>query len=402
MPLSEKLLPGSYKGAPFLIRRGDTSGGRKTVTHEYPNSDRRFVEDLGLLQRSFSVEATITGSNDDYLQVRDRLIDALESQGPGLLVHPFFGNVQASAISYSLNEDITRLNDTSITINFQRSESNIFPEEGSSNISKISGLRNGVFDSIQGNISNLFEVSRFDGTNFADAQSLLTDVATAFSQNLDQVTNDTVKLSSFQVIVDEFVDNINANILDPDSLAVDFVNLFTSANETAATATDQYNLFKLFYDFGDDDVVIVPTTVSREQRLENRNVINTSMQIGALTQSYAASSLLTYENNQQLTETRQDLEDQYQKIIENDLNNQTDTRLQLTATRNESRIFFEKESVNVPRLLDVTTRQKPLTVLAYSFYGDTDRVEQLNNLNQFENPTFVQGDVTILTGIDGQ
>lgn len=84
-----------------------------------------------------------------------------------------------------------------------------------------------------------------------------------------------------------------------------------------------------------------------------------------------------------------------------DLNNQIETREQLTDLRNEVRKFFERESVNVPRLLDVKTRQKPLTVLAYSYYGDVDKVGDLEELNDFDNPTFVKGDVTILTGDNG-
>jgi prophage DNA circulation protein len=81
--------------------------------------------------------------------------------------------------------------------------------------------------------------------------------------------------------------------------------------------------------------------------------------------------------------------------------NQTSTRLQLTDLRNEVRKFFESESVNVPKLLEITTRRKPLTILTYSFYGNVDKVSDLDALNDFDNPSFVEGNVTILTSNDG-
>ena len=39
MALLDQLSPASYKGAPFLVNRVSTSGGRKTVQHDFPNSN---------------------------------------------------------------------------------------------------------------------------------------------------------------------------------------------------------------------------------------------------------------------------------------------------------------------------------------------------------------------------
>ena len=47
-----KLKQGSFRDAPFHIQDTTVDGGRKTVTHEYPDSNGRFVEDLGKLEDS--------------------------------------------------------------------------------------------------------------------------------------------------------------------------------------------------------------------------------------------------------------------------------------------------------------------------------------------------------------
>ena len=70
----------SFKGAKFLLKDDRTEGGRKTVTHEYPNRDTREVEDLGKLQKRFSITGIIhDGKDGGYFSRRDALISALES-----------------------------------------------------------------------------------------------------------------------------------------------------------------------------------------------------------------------------------------------------------------------------------------------------------------------------------
>jgi prophage DNA circulation protein len=68
---------------PFAVRRSDAQVGRRTVQHEYPQRDTPFAEDMGRAARRFSLDAYVLGP--DYDQARDRLIDALEARGPGLL-----------------------------------------------------------------------------------------------------------------------------------------------------------------------------------------------------------------------------------------------------------------------------------------------------------------------------
>ena len=66
MALLDQLSPASYKGAPFLVNRVSTSGGRKTVQHDFPNSNIQVIEDLGLSPREYRISAIIAEPN--YIQ----------------------------------------------------------------------------------------------------------------------------------------------------------------------------------------------------------------------------------------------------------------------------------------------------------------------------------------------
>lgn len=61
-------------------------------THEYPNRDKPYTEDLGKVTFRPSITAYVVG--DDCFDQRDRLIDALNKPGPGTLVHPTYGELK--------------------------------------------------------------------------------------------------------------------------------------------------------------------------------------------------------------------------------------------------------------------------------------------------------------------
>ena len=95
MSWRDNLKPASFRGVPFFISAHDYEFGRKNVFHDYPFRDTAEVEDQGASTDGFSLTAYVVsnGKNSfDYFSERDKLIDALKSPGPGLLVHRYLGN----------------------------------------------------------------------------------------------------------------------------------------------------------------------------------------------------------------------------------------------------------------------------------------------------------------------
>ncbi|MBD3814070.1 MAG: DNA circularization N-terminal domain-containing protein, partial [Betaproteobacteria bacterium] len=94
---------GSFRGATFRTEYHERSGGRRVAVHEFPGRDDPEVEDLGRRARRFSIDCHVIGTA--YTSARDALIEALETSGPGLLVHPFHGRMLASVLDYRSTED---------------------------------------------------------------------------------------------------------------------------------------------------------------------------------------------------------------------------------------------------------------------------------------------------------
>ncbi len=90
----DDLLPASFRGIKFLIEQATVPVGRKGQLHEYPQRDEPFFESLGKQSQIHKVSAFVIG--DDCFERRDKLLEALEKEGPGELVHPWLGRMQVN------------------------------------------------------------------------------------------------------------------------------------------------------------------------------------------------------------------------------------------------------------------------------------------------------------------
>lgn len=91
MAWTDRLQDASFRGVPFKTDGEGSGVGRRVQTHEYPNRDKPYTEDLGRITFRPVITTYVTG--DDCFEQRDRLIEALNKPGPGTLIHPTYGEL---------------------------------------------------------------------------------------------------------------------------------------------------------------------------------------------------------------------------------------------------------------------------------------------------------------------
>ena len=62
-----KLRKASFRGVEFGVTDAEGEGGRRTVTHEFPQRDLPYVEDMGLATAKFTLQAFVLGA--DYMAI---------------------------------------------------------------------------------------------------------------------------------------------------------------------------------------------------------------------------------------------------------------------------------------------------------------------------------------------
>lgn len=112
----DTLRPASFRGVPFEAQSRRWAGGRRLALHEYPDRDESYPEDLGRKARTYGVQAYLIG--DDCKAKRDKLVEALETKGPGEYVDLWGDAWQVVVQGYTVAENIQAGRFVEITIDF--------------------------------------------------------------------------------------------------------------------------------------------------------------------------------------------------------------------------------------------------------------------------------------------
>ncbi len=396
MPLQlSDLFTASYKNVAFLSPSTSTTGGRKDIIHEFPNRDLQNIEDLGLRPRSFNITAIITG--DLYIVQRDRLLAKLEEGGVGVLVHPYFGTINNVVCrSYTLDQSEADLGIATFNIDFAVSNSTGLPVASQSVIASITNRVNEVFNNVFNLINDRYRTTTQFIENFDQSKLKISQIIAIVDRAALFLSPDSTKINEFKAVSDAFKRNINSLVVDSEGLATANNDLFTEFSTLYSESAAQLSATAQIFNFGEGDTLINTTTAGLQERQNNFDILNASTNTLSLSISYQSAAQIEFNNIEQLERQENELEQQYQLIVENE-GLDDDTLQSITDTRTETQGFFNDQRLNVSQVIDAITNTLPARVIAYQYYKDSTRGQELIVLNEEPNVSFMQGRIKVLS-----
>ncbi len=397
----------SYRGAEFLVTGSTTAGGRKDSKKEFVNSDRQTIEDLGLKNRIFTLEGSITARYDvagnvltSYKQNRDKLLAALEKGGIGTLIHPFFGKLENIVTrTYTLDENMTELGDAKISIVFEFSLATGLPVESFNTPALILEKKNIVGVSVIQSIIDGFVTQGAAGGNAPDAVNKLREF-TEILENASKATlvTDLVNETGFNELAKDitaFNNAVDTLVANPNDMAQDMSNLIRELDGIFSQPIDSYNAMLNMFDMGALDIPYEGTqTALSLQRQENREILNDSVRGWSLSYSYLEASQLDFETVQDIDVVSSQLEEQYQLLL--DSNVAKDVLDTITDQRVDTIELLAQQKLTARQVIDVRTNLTTTRLLAYRYYGTSEDGATLALLNELQSLE-VEGEVSILT-----
>ncbi|SPB16531.1 multidrug DMT transporter [Caballeronia novacaledonica] len=211
MAWKDKLQPATFRGVPFEVESDDGSFGRRTQVHEYPQRDMPYAEDLGRATREINVTAFLIG--DDYLDARDKLLEALETAGPGTLVHPWYGELKVSLKDPArVSHSIANGGMCTVQLSFVEAGELAFPSAGNSLGAKSLEAADRLQDAGSFDYVEKFDVNSKPSAVFDDAVK-------TFNDGCDLIDNATSNIKSILDHPMQFLKD-NARTLIPDAFAM--------------------------------------------------------------------------------------------------------------------------------------------------------------------------------------
>lgn len=427
--IAETFVTASFKGATFLWSSITEQGGRKNVVHEFPGSNKRFVEDLGLLPEVFTGTAIIEQGREgaDYRSRRDALRAALKSEGPGPFVHPTIGEVLVSSGDFHMREHQTALGRAEFTLTFRRHDDIAPPVSAGISRNTVSNAVDEISEGIIEDIAAEFDVSSFIAANVLNARELLLSVTgrmrtilgvgttalinasnlvnlptQAFRQIssvLSSVSLDPVALGAFLTRAERYDGDVNVNLFDSDKLGADTAELLAEFENVPATPLDRVRAGNNLFDEAPGETDDTARTFAAIERDIFNATIRRAMQQGAWAMAVRAAADVDYGNTVELAGVERALESRFQEMlrIEEIELEQQDV---LKTARNDLRSFLENVEVSLYRIGTVRTRQTGSLPLAFAYYNrDAEaRSDDLLALNpDIRNAAFIPaGNVDIL------
>lgn len=395
MSWRDQLRESSFRGVPFYFQESSKPVGRRVQVHQYPRRDKAFVEDLGGVAKEWSIEAFVFG--DDYMSVRDDLIEALNSEGSGEFIHPREGSLWVKAGLGSVSESTSEGGYAKFTILFlEDSQAALLGSIKNTSAAVESASTN----TILGVSNELTKQLDAEGGQKADtAINTLNSSLSVLSRvngSLSEVISDVSDVGS-EIL--DFSESLASLIRKPAELINAFstvlFSIYGAFNDVAGAFTVYRDLDQNFK-FGNSVPDTTPTNkaINKNQALlsDSLRAVNTAsaaMYIAKLSYAIEATPEESpFDNFDEVLTVRDALLLALDEISETSSYVLYDVIRTLRVQFNE---HLNAHGVRLPRIhYHSVIERRPLLALAYDIVGDASLSEELRIRNKLKHPLFIE------------
>jgi prophage DNA circulation protein len=388
MTYREELHTASFRGVTFSVDGASDSYGRRGSDNEFPDSDTPYSDDRGARQVTFNVDGFVAG--DDYLKRLDKIIAAASKEGPGVLIHPFYGRRVVMCRVLDVNQRTTRSGSAALSWTFREAGALVNPADaGSTQAAVVSGAST-LSDAVEGDYG---AVDAMVGSTYVAAQ-WLGDARDRVTIIIDAISGPFVAtVSNIQEITTTLAgieDDLEAGALIPSQLAARLNVAYAQIGSLAVVRA-------LTGGSSNQAQTLVTSPVDEEETLQSALEANRALnQRYALARHAALVSALDLESHDQAIAEC----DAFSALTDAELavppTDDTFTALQDLASL-LSRDMVAR-SQDLPRVVVLKTPvARPALVIAQELYGDPTREAEILTRNQVANPAYAAGDLLVLS-----
>lgn len=400
MAWRDEYRPGAFRGVPFHLKSSSSTGGRRTVLNEFPLRDEPMTEDLGRRARKFQLSMTVIGP--DYMAQRDHLIAALETAGPGTLMHPFRGELLVAVLGdYSCEESteqggLARISATFVEAGATRPDSQL--AQGSAG--------NAAADALQADALAEFE-EEFSVAGFASfvAEGAIDSLQTA-TQSVLNAGGLLEGAGEFGALYRGLTNNFQQLILSPGNLGGQLLGLvkglsggFSNPLQALKAQMALFGLGSRAKPVAGASASLVPARAQLQAnqtatyRLIERAAVGEAVRLAVSKPGISSGAGVDFDNRDQAVEIR----DQVLEELDRQQLAASPQRYRQLAVLSAALVSeMNLRAANLVPLTRVTpATTMPALLLAHRLYGDARQAEQIVTRNRLAHPGFVPGGVEL-------
>ena len=396
----------TFRGVGFFVATADSSHGRRQAVHETAQRDTPFTEDLGRKSREFGITGYLLGK--EYDVAREELIKACEQAGPGILVHPYRGELTVVCRGLTVSETSEEGGKCTLSMTFLEAGEASYPSAKVDSVNAISERAGAVAEAGKQSFVADFLTKGFP--------SFVAEAAASQIQGLSDFLNspEFIVSGDIQAVSDYYdqVKGIGSDAFDLIQAPFDLADRLVGAIGSIRSAFGgrAFGMLSGLYNqyFTSDDSVTSNRTPSRQQVVKNSYAVAGLVRQAAISQAAVAAVVTqtteNISNGGTKTTSSPTKYDSYEAAIavRSGLVDMLDDESEATASdliyvavtdlRTAVVQAVPDPEQDLPRLAKFAPRQTlPSLVVAYQLYGDAGRAEDIVARNDPRRPGFLIG-----------
>ncbi len=391
-----KLIGGSFRGVPFLVEADDRAGGRRTVTHEFPQRNDPWVEDLGRKARTFQFEAYVIG--DDYVAQRDALIEALEDKaGPGELVHPQYGIKRGICPSFNARHSTAEGRMVRITIEFAETPVQaVTPTEAVDLAGRVSLSADSALLAVAFEFESAYDAEGMPSFSLASAIDVLNGMSGGVLSALGPVVQSTQEMAKLKQQVDILAAKASSLVRQPGEILGAFRDTLAVLVETVAGAPAAVlQAFSAAYMI-DTGPAAPLTTATRQRERANQLALDAALKRILAIEAARLAPRGDFESTEYALHTREQILD----MLDEQAASAGDTCYPALVQLRADIIRAIPGDAELARILTV---ERPVAVpsilLSYQLYGSVAQEADILARNRTSHPGFMAGTLEVLSDV---
>lgn len=393
MAWRDKLRPASFRGVPFFVDTSQFTSGRRAIMHEFPDRDSPYTEDLGRVGRTFKVEGHILG--DDYFETKQNLLNAVDTFGPGELIHPYYGTLLVQCGAFSIDEDTKEGRIAKISFQFYEAGDNTYPKAVDDKQAQIADKTASAKEASKNAFDSVYSIAKAPGHVVDSARAQVNKAADTFKT----ATKGVVLVAEETANLAYGIRNLKAEVNDlmkaPEQLSKRLQDNFELLKKAIASPIDRKKAVSSFSNFGKDVPPVAPTTPNRVREQQNTDALNNLLRRTATADEVEQATLSTYDSTDSAVAERERLTGQIEELLLN--SSDSDDVFSSFEDLNAAMVrVLPDDDSNLPNIQTVsTTETGPSLVLAYDTFETPDAESDLITRNAIRHPGFVPGGIDL-------
>jgi prophage DNA circulation protein len=390
-----RMVGAAFRGVPFYVvdsRRG--GGGRRVAIHEFPFRDLPWVDDLGRGAKSFRLEGYVLG--DDYVDQRNRLQAALEDEeGPGELVHPYWGVIHAICTGLEIGEGSNDGRMATFSIEFIETPAQfVFSTSQSDPETSVSLAADASLLATAADLADRYDATTLPSFALESLEGALVAASEKLDAALSPITGTTAEMARMTQNIDVLSRRASSLVTAPGDALSAFRGTFGALVDTAGDVPHEV-MGALLDAYAFDGGTRPPaTTATRQREQANFDALIGALRSVLVIEAARLAPRIDFDTYEDAVAAR----DRLAALLDEQAELAGDAAYLALAELRATLVQAVPGDQDLARVVVVSVPSAlPALVIAHRAHGTVEHEAELIARNRIRHPGFVAGDVEILT-----